>query len=143
MPPIYTINMPMVFYYVSSDALPLPATANMVLQSIYTASPDALPSNLGQKPLRPRPNAILPRLVEHQQAKTKRGGQEPVLDRNLAGIDGTLQRGDVAEDEDDDNGEQHSGENKPVLRALVEEWGLLEDAEAARAGCEEVEELPG
>jgi hypothetical protein len=91
----------------------------------------------------PSPNTVLSRLIKHEQAETKRSGEEPVLDRNLARIDGVLQRGNVAEDEDNDNGEQHGGENEPVLRLLVEERRLLEDAEAARARCEEVEELPG
>jgi hypothetical protein len=93
--------------------------------------------------MRPCPNTVLSRLIKQEQAETKRGGEEPVLDGNLARIDGVLQRGDVAEDEDNDNGEQHGGENEPVLRVLVEERRLLEDAEAARARCEEVEELPG
>ena len=65
-----------------------------------------------------------------------------MLDRDLAGIDGVLQRGNIAEYEDDDNSEQHGGEDEPVLRVLVEERGLLEDAEATRARCEKVEELP-
>jgi hypothetical protein len=60
----------------------------------------------------------------------------------LTGIDCCLQRGNVAENEDHDDSENHGREEQPVLRLLVEEWGLLKYAQAARARGKEVEELP-
>lgn len=102
-----------------------------------------LPSNPRQEPLWPRPYRQLPRLIQHKQTNSKRDRQEPVLDWNRRRIDSALHGGRVAEDEDDDNGEDHGGEEEQVLRVFIEDGRLLEDAEAAGARREEVEELPG
>jgi hypothetical protein len=45
-------------------------------------------------------------------------------------------------DEDDAEGKEHSGEEVEVLGVFVADGGLLEDAEVASSGCEEVEPLP-
>ncbi|KAH9863452.1 hypothetical protein IAQ61_009730 [Plenodomus lingam] len=86
-----------------------------------------------------------------------------MVDRDLPSADGALQRGDIIEEESDGDGENHGGEDCPILGGdegvslslplvfdgevvylccFVEKGGLLEEAEAASACCEEVEELP-
>jgi hypothetical protein len=76
---------------------------------------NALPSNLGQNPIRPLAHTILPRLIERKQTQAKRRWQEPIFDRNFAGRNRSLQRRNIAEDEDDDDSEDHAGEEEIVL----------------------------
>lgn len=121
-----------------------------------------LPSNLRKKAVRPITHAILSRFIEKQQAGAKRRGQKPVLYGDSGGANDSLQRRNVQEDEGDYNGEDHGGEKREVLKGvlvflgqerkggdgdaylsrLVENRGLLEDAEAAGTCCEEIEKLP-
>jgi hypothetical protein len=103
---------------------------------------ERLPSNLGKQPIRPRAHTILPRLIQHEQAQTKCSWQEPILHRDFASADGILQRRDVTENEDDDNGEDHARKEEPVLRIFVENGWLLEDTEASSTCGEKVEQLP-
>jgi hypothetical protein len=65
-----------------------------------------------------------------------------VLDGYGSRVDDVLERRNITEDEDNDNSEDHSGEERPVLRGLVEDGRLLENTEAAGTCSEEVEELP-
>jgi len=102
-----------------------------------------LPSNPRKQPIRPRPNTILPPLIQHQQSQPERRRQEPILDRHLARANRLLQTGDVAENKHHDNCKHHAGEQEPVLRLFVENRGLLEDTQAAGTCGEQVEELPG
>lgn len=73
------------------------------------------PGNLGEKAIWPRAHAVLPNLVQKQQTETKCGWQEPVRDRDCSRINRILQGGNVTEDEDNENGEEHGREDSPVL----------------------------
>jgi hypothetical protein len=87
----------------------------------------SLPSDPGEKSLRPRANRPLPSFVEEEKSKTKGNGKEPVLDGHGGRTDSALKTGNVTDcillveckwpstskiltDEDDDNGEHHRGE---------------------------------
>lgn len=59
-----------------------------------------------------------------------------MLDRHRSCADGTLERRNVAEDEDNDDSEDHSRKERPILGRFVEYWWLLEDAESAGASSE-------
>jgi capsular polysaccharide biosynthesis protein len=80
-----------------------------------TKKENVLPSNLSQNPIWPLAHTILPRLIERKQTQAKRCWQEPIFDRNFAGRNRSLQRRNVAEDEDDNDGEDHAGEEEIVL----------------------------
>ena len=66
--------------------------------------------------------------VENEEADAEGDREEPVFHRDGGSVDGFLDRRGVAEDEDDDDGEDHGGEEKQILSVLVEHGRLLEDA---------------
>ena len=52
-----------------------------------------------------------------------------------------MQAGDIEEDEDNNEGEEHGWKEPEVLCGFIEDWRLLENGKAARAGCEQIEPL--
>lgn len=56
-----------------------------------------------------------------------------MLNRDCPCVDRVLEGWNVTEDEDDNDSEDHSREERPVLSSLVEDRRLLEDAESASA----------
>ena len=56
-----------------------------------------------------------------------------MLNRDSPGIDRVLEGWNVTEDEDHNDGEDHGGEERPVLCSLVEDGRLLEDAKSTGA----------
>jgi hypothetical protein len=66
-----------------------------------------------------------------------------MLDGHFGGRNSALNRRYVAKDKDNHDSEDHGREEKQVLCGLVEDGWLLEERQAACAGREEVEELPG
>jgi len=102
-----------------------------------------LPSDPRQHAPRPLPHRPLPRLIHKQQPQPKSHRQKKVLDRDIRGTENILQARRVAKDEDNDEGEEDGGEEVEILCRFVEGGWVLEDGEVARAGCHEVEPLPG
>jgi hypothetical protein len=58
-----------------------------------------------------------------------------VLNGNVSGAEYPLQSGNIAEDEDDDEGEEDGGEEVEVLGGFVESGWVLEYAEMTGSGC--------
>ncbi|KAI3491155.1 hypothetical protein L1887_44553 [Cichorium endivia] len=83
----------------------------------------------------------LPQLLEHQHAHTKSDGEEVVLHLDAAREEDALERRDVAEEHGDEQRESHGGEQIQVLRALLADGRLLDDATALGAPAEQVEPL--
>ena len=65
-----------------------------------------------------------------------------MLHRHARGRQDDLQLRDVQPDDDHDESEKDGREEVPVLRLLVEEGRMLEDAQTAVAEGHEVEPLP-
>lgn len=64
-----------------------------------------------------------------------------MLNRHLSSIYSVLQARNVTEDKHNDDGKNHAGKQQPVLRLLVEQGWLLENAQPPCARRKEVKKL--
>lgn len=64
-----------------------------------------------------------------------------MLNWHLTSVDRILKTRNVTEDEDHHNRKQHTWEQQPILRLLVEQRRLLENRQTACSCCKQIEQL--